>query len=471
MDASSSSKHLDLKDRKVFPLSKLTDSIAVQIDRSFAGAYWITAEISKLNYYPQSGHCYPQLVEKRDGKIVADIRGFILNSRYRELSKRFEQVNGKQPGDGMQILFRCKVGFHAVYGLSLNIIDIEPAYTLGEMARMRNEALALLVKKGILNQNKILGRPLLLRNLAVVSVETSKGWRDFKNILDSSIYGESIKTRLFPALLQGDAAIDSIAKALGQISALGDHFDAVCIIRGGGGETGLDCYDNFGLAEMICKYPLPVLTGIGHATNLTLVEQVAHRNLITPTALAGFVIEGFTAFNERISDASEALRNLQKGMLRNLLNGVDKLNSSLKSSLISRRHEAAAALQKTARTFEIAAKKAVDANASKVQYQLPARLSEASRTYLRSKQQSAVILPSQLTKLCPAYLAVRKQQLSLLSEKTRLLDPAHALKRGYSITTLKGKAITNSDQLNPGDLIETRFATGSSQSTVNPSAS
>src|SRR5690606_28993371 len=155
---------------------------------TYTSSYWITAEISKLNYYPQSEHCYPQLVEKKNGKIIADLRGFILKSKYQNIRTKFLEVTGKEPADGMQILFQCKLGFHAVYGLSLNILDIEPAYTLGEMARMRTEAVKKLKAEGIFDRNKSLYLPLLVQNVAVISVETSKGYLDFKNVLASSPY-------------------------------------------------------------------------------------------------------------------------------------------------------------------------------------------------------------------------------------------------------------------------------------------
>lgn len=452
--------------RKIFPLSQLTTSIATQLERSFDGSYWITAEVSKLNHYPQSGHCFPQLVEKRDGKIVAEIRAFILNTRYREIDRNFLSVSGKPLNEGMQILFRCKVSYHAVYGLSLSIIEVEPGYTLGEMARMRHEAMARLRKEGILNQNKSLQLPLLLRKLAVISVETSKGWRDFRNTLDESPYGHCIHTQLFPALLQGDAAVESIGKALRTIAVAPTQFDAVCIIRGGGGEVGMDCYDQYTMAAAVCTYPLPVLSGIGHATNLTLVEQVAYRNLITPTALAGFVMEGFEKYENRIAQATVGLFNMKRSMLRNHILLLERDTEALHLSAKVRIANEGNALQASVRHFEASANRAVSKHSSDVEFRYPARLSEASRTIVRNAKQRLKRLPEQMSHGARALEKNRSQQLALISEKVRLLDPEHTLKRGYSITTLEGKPVTDAGALNPGDIVKTTFASGSAESTI-----
>lgn len=456
--------------RKVFPLSKLAESITVQLDKAFSGAYWITAEITKLNHYPQSGHCYPQLTEKRNGKIVADMRGFILKARYLAINAAFMDIAGKPLGDGMQILMRCKVGYHPVYGLSLNILDIEPAFTVGEMARMRSEAMRKLKQSGDYEKNKRLRPAMLLRSIAVISVATSKGWQDFQNTIDESPYAGAVSTALFPALLQGDAAVDSISAALEKIASRADAFDAVCIIRGGGGETGLDCYDSFELALKVCRFPVPVITGIGHASNLTLTEQVAHRNLITPTALARHILKDFEVFEDRIASAADALRGLKRGLLRAKNAETAEAAGRLRSGFRERTAREQTALRISGRRFETAAKKAVERNRGAVTYLLPGRLAEAAKALLRNEKRR---VESSLPEMKAAATNLQNKEavaLNFFAEKARLLDPANALKRGYSITTLNGKPVTDAHALKKGDTIETRFAAGSARSTVNDTA-
>ena len=455
--------------RKIFPLSKLAESISKQIEATFSGAYWITAEITKLNHYPQSGHCYPQLTEKREGRIVADFRGFILKARYLALNAAFMKSAGRPLSDGMQILFRCKVGYHPIYGLSLNILDIEPAFTLGEMARMRSEALKKLKTDGDYDRNKKLQAPALLRRIAVISVETSKGYRDFESVIEESPYAGAVRTDLFPALLQGDAAVDSISAALEKIASRAGEagFDAVCIIRGGGGETGLDCYDAYALALRVARFPLPVITGIGHVGNYTLTEQVAHRNLITPTALARHILEGFEAFEARIKSAEDALRGLKRNLLRVKGSETAEITARLKSALGARANREQTALRATGRRFETAAKKALEKNREAVTYRLPARLKKGTESLLRKQEQRRENYPPALSAAVKTFRTGQRHALDLFSEKVQLLDPANALKRGYSITTLNGKPVTDAAQLSKGDVTETRFAKGSARSTVN----
>lgn len=466
MSTTASSPNSGRADRRVFPLSKLAKSIEVQLERSFHGTYWITAEISKLNHYPQSGHCYPQLVEKQSGKIVAEFRAFLLHTRYRHIDAQFREVAGKPIADGMQILFRCKVGYHPIYGLSLNILDIEPSYTLGEMSRMRSEAIRQLRTEGLFDQNKSLKLPALLRRIAVISVETSKGWQDFQNTLDTSRYASAITTELFPALLQGDAAVKSIGDALDRIQS--DHmaFDAVCIIRGGGGETGLDCYDTYALAEQVCRHPLPVITGIGHASNLTVVEQVAHHNLITPTALARYVIEGFEKFEMRIAASEQALKSLRRNTLKQISESLERRKETLSRAAKGAIVDHNRSLEREGRRFEASAKKALERQRGAVMHQLPYRLKQATKTRLKLDLGKLATLAPALPEAWKRRSLENHRKLDAAQVKTTLLDPAHTLKRGYSITFVEGRAVTDADQLNEGDTIRTRFAQGSAESTV-----
>lgn len=452
--------------RKIFALSQLAESLRVQIDRTFSGSYWITAEISKLNHYPQSGHCYPQLVEKKSGQIVADFRAFILNSRFREINAKFAAATGQTLTDGMQMLCRCKVSFHAVYGLSLNIVDVEPSYTLGEMARMRQEALEKLKKEGIFSQNKSLALPMLIRRLAVISVETSKGYHDFTDILAKSAYPDATKIRLFPALLQGDAAVGSIVSALEKIKKVAGQFDAVTIIRGGGGEVGLDCYDNYEMGRAVCTFPLPVITGIGHATNLTVVEQVAHKNLITPTDLARFITDGFTRFGNRIESAIRSLSIFRKGSLQVQIANMRQFDFVLQKAIKSRQIKEKSALLNISRKGVTAAQAAMREAQKNLRIRYPQQLADVVHQQIRTRSNQVNNQKSALGHLTKATIKSRSHLVQILSEKVKLLDPANTLKRGYSLTLSGGKIVRNADDLQPGDQLETIFAKGRAESTV-----
>ncbi|MCL2416373.1 MAG: exodeoxyribonuclease VII large subunit [Bacteroidales bacterium] len=285
-------------DRKVYSLSDVAQSLKGVIEQNYVRDFYVKAEISKLNYYPHSGHCYPDLVEKSGGRITAQLRSTIWSSDYFRIQKKFEEVTGNSLSDGLQVLCLARVTFHPSYGLSLHIKDVVPEYSLGELAKAKQETIAQLQKDGVFNLNKTLAFPLLPKHIAVVSVSTSKGYEDFMSIMKQAPH--PISTYLFPALLQGDGAILSISEQLKKIATMHEHFDAAVIVRGGGGDVGLSCYDNYGLASLVANFPLPVITGIGHSTNVTVSEMVAYYAAITPTDTANFLLEKQLSFADKL---------------------------------------------------------------------------------------------------------------------------------------------------------------------------
>jgi exodeoxyribonuclease VII large subunit len=366
----------------------------------------------------------------------------------------------------MQILFRCSVGFHAVYGLSLDIEDIEPSYTLGEMARMRVEAIQKLKAEGIFDRNKSLYLPLLVQNVAVISVETSKGYLDFKNVLAASPFPNSIKTRLFPALLQGDAAVASIIGALTKIEQTNIDFDAVVIIRGGGGETGLDCYDNYLLARNVSLFHIPILTGIGHATNLTVVEQVAYKNLITPTDLARNLVQNFIDFAARIQNVKRSLVNFRKGWFELTLNQLDaranQLSLAINDTLDNRRNH----IRRSANQLNNGVENALMEAKISINHRMPIRLKNEAKSLIESSKRRVNIQPAALSQTAALRIKDAHTNLKYIDAKLRLLDPVNTLKRGFSITTVNGKTLRNADEATSGAELETRLWKGSVKSIV-----
>jgi len=456
----------DNPSRKSFTLSELSESIKVQVERIYRRPYWIKAEINRLNHYPQSGHAYPELVEKRSGKIIAQMRGIIFRTHYDRIEEKFRERTGKNLKDGMEVLFLCRVRFEPKYGLSLVIEDIDPSYTLGEMARLRAEAIRRLQKEGIYDLNRSRYLPKLIKRLAVVSVETSKGWRDFSEVLLNSSYGGVVNKTLFNAKLQGDDAVKSIGEALAKIEIRQSEFDAVAIIRGGGGETGMDCYDNYDLARRVCTFPLPVMTGIGHSTNLTVVEMCSHKNLITPTALAGFIVEEFSDFERRIEMAARTIKRVGKHFLPLLQNRLAGLDEKLERVAKEKVDEAEKELIHLGRTMEKQIMQALKQQHLSLDYQLPARLSGSVKRFLEAESAGVESASESLRFGISRHLMEEKRRLEHLEEKCRILDPVNVLKRGFSITTLRGISLTSASQAKAGDEITTQLADGKLTSTV-----
>jgi len=388
------------------------------------------------------------------------MKGFIAKGIFGALNSRFGAETGKTLADGMQILFRCKVSYHAVFGLSLNLIDIEPGFSLGEMARMRKETIDALRRKGLFELNKQKNLPLLPRRLAIVSVVSSKGYRDFISVLESSSFSKSIRIKLYPALLQGDAAVESICTALRIIAASARDYDAVAIIRGGGGETGLDCYDQYPLAEAVSQFPIPVLSGIGHATNLTVVEQVSHTNLITPTDLARWLIGRFQKVDDQIADASRRLSIFRKGKFELLKRDLAERTGALAG--LSQQLIRVARNRLNAQSYRVGQQSKDRIAVQKVYLYrtAPVDLRKAYNQIDQRLQEDLKYAEATLATQCTALFRSSEQQLDHMEEKLELLKPDRILKRGYSITLANGKPIKNAADVENGTLLETQTSNG-----------
>jgi len=452
-------------EKKYYSLLEITRSLESVIRKTYTKSYWIKAEIAKLNYYSHSGHCYPELVEKEGSKVLAQIRSTIWAGNFDRISKKFSEITREKLNEGMTVLLLAKVGFHPVYGISLNITDIEPAFTLGEMAREKQASIAQLKKEGIFNSNKLLPLPLLPKRIAVISVETSKGYHDFTQIINNNNWGYRFFHLLFPALLQGEGAVKSIKTQLIRIQKAITHFDVVIIIRGGGGDIGLSSFDHYSLAKAVATFPIPVLSGIGHATNETVVEMVAHANKITPTDLAYFLIQQFHNFSIRVQEAQKTLQNeaekriqAEQQRLGEASRSFDYLTQNLLSSFTSEINTFALRLKNN--VDDVIDRKAFHINemGSLLKYR-PLQLLVEKRTQLSATTKTLDIFSQQQIKSS-------LNHLTLLHEKVNLLKPENILKRGYSITTLNGKPIRNAGQLTRNEIVETTVFKGKFKSRI-----
>ncbi len=409
-------------DKKIFTLMQVMQSIKKTLATRYTTAFWIKAEMNKLNYYPHSGHCYPDLVEKENGKLVAQVRSVLWKDDYVRISRAFQAIVKEPLKDGIKILFCASITFDASYGLSLRIIDIDPGFSLGDLEQEKAQSIAKLKQEGIYGNNKLFRLPLLPKRIAIISVDTSKGYADFMKVIEGNQWGYRFTFKLFPALLQGDNAINSLINQLQQIKSIYQRFDVVAIIRGGGGDVGLSCYNNFRLSQEVALFPLPVITGIGHSTNETVVEMLAFENAITPTKLAEFLIQKFHNYSVPLHRAEENLVRISRKILK---------DEQLK-------------LYTTTRYF-----RSVTGNV----------LITGNNTVLNLRnalmQQSAFLFKSQMNDLIS------------LERTVKNLSPENVLKRGYSITLLNGKAVKTYHEVKEGDRLETLVIDGVIQSNVN----
>ena len=454
-----------IENRKIYSLLEISSGISRAISRAFPDYYWVKAEITKLNFYPKSGHCYPDLVEKHNGLIKAQIRANIWAGNYNKINRKFKTVTGEPLKDGLKILFLAKVSYHEHYGLALNILDVEPAFTLGEMAREKQMTVERLKLDGLFEENKKRNLPLLPKRVAVISVETSKGYSDFKNILENNSWHYRFALSLFPALLQGDGAVSSISAQMNAIASRRDEFDVAAIIRGGGGDVGLNAYDNYHLAKTVAIYPLPVITGIGHSTNLTVVQMVAFANKITPTEAGHFLIQQFHNFAVRLGDAKT---KIIRDALEMLATEKQSFSQQTKMFAVHARNLFSShktqwiylmkRLEQSAPGMLGKANEQVVSVASHLKYQ-PVQKIRQERLKLESVQKLMSLHAEQ---------SVQKanSRLRLLESKINLMMPENVLKKGYSISTVDGKVLKSAAEAKQGKKMVTRLYDGEIESII-----
>jgi len=443
-----------VNDKTVFTLLEVTKSIQKTLAERYKSAYWVKAEMNKLNYYSHSGHCYPELVEKANGKVIAQIKSILWKDDYINVNNNFLNVLKEPLKDGIKILFLAKISFDPAYGLSLRIIDIDPSYTLGDLEKEKQETIKRLKSEGIFNRNKLLQIPMLPKRIAIISVETSKGYADFLKVLETNSWNYKFFHFLFPSLLQGDRATVSIKNQLKRIKKVRGHFDVVAIIRGGGGDIGLSCYNNYELAREIALFPIPVITGIGHVTNETVVEMISFSNAITPTKIAEYLLQKFHNFSVPVQKAEEKIRDKSRRLISD---EKTKFGSEIKL------------FRSVTENILIGNRNQIKENINSLVQQTTFRFKN-EKEYLRTGREE---IKRGTLKLCAAEkleingfaLTMKKDVISqIIQSKTALnnmeknienMSPQSVLKRGYSITMSNGKAIKSTENLKEGDALET----------------
>ena len=456
----------EINNRKVFTLTEVANSIKKLISGRYRSSYWIKAELNKLNHYSHSGHCYPDLMEKREGKITSQLRAILWKDDYRQINRRFKEVLHEPLKDGIKILFLAQIRFDPVHGLSLHIVDIDPSYTLGDLEREKLETIKKLTNEGLVARNRQQILPILPGRIAVVSVETSKGYADFLRVIDDNPWKYKFFHMLFPALLQGDKAVYSIISQLQRIQKVKAHFDLVAIIRGGGGDIGLSAYNKYELAKSIALFPLPVITGIGHATNETVVEMVAHQNEITPTKLAESLIHRYHDFSNLVRKAEESILRQGQKLIQSNRDQFNNLLQLMKLHASGMLNSHKSHLKDAGKAIRMYTHFITRNNRDYLIAEQQKRLHHQYNLTLQIQKSSLKSAKDLLFKESERLISENKKTLTESEKNTMQLHPENVLKRGYSITRIDGNAISNADQLKQDDLLETTFYDGRINSIV-----
>ena len=305
---------------QTYSLSELCGYIQEVLENGLPERYWVRAEIGSMSV---RGHCYMELVEKGENEVLAaKVRATCWNNVYSLLSAYFAQETGQNLHVGMQVLMEVSVAFHAVYGLSLNVWNIDPTYTLGDLAKQRQETIRRLIEDGVMELQQTLVVSTLPRRVAVVSSVDAAGYEDFCNQLMRNRFGFTFFTKLYPAVMQGDTAARSIISALSAIALDAEEWDVVVIIRGGGASTDLGCFDDYILASHCAQFPLPIIAGIGHTRDVSVVDMVVNASVKTPTAAAEWLIEHVAVQVERVG---ELMARLQRATQRSINRQKNKM--------------------------------------------------------------------------------------------------------------------------------------------------
>lgn len=409
-------------EEQALSLYELNGLVKRTIRDRMSETYWVQAELSDVrsNY---SGHCYLEFIQKdaSGNNLIAKARGTIWSNIYKMLKPYFEQETGQAFASGIKVLVRVSVDFHELYGYSLTVLDIDPTYTVGDMERKRREILRQLEEEGVIDLNKELEMPVLPQRIAVISSATAAGYGDFCNQLSNNPRGYGFYTELFPAIMQGERVEESIIAALDAIYARLEAFDVVVIIRGGGATSDLSGFDTYELAANCAQFPLPIITGIGHERDDTVIDLIAHTRVKTPTAAAAFLVACMDQVADRLDNLSF---RLQQGVRNRLLwehRRIEGLKQRIPSAVYKRISDAKYGLLAANRDLQMATRQ---------------------------------------------FLSMKKHRLELLQQCLNDALPEKQLARGYSITLKNGKAVKDASALKEGDTLVTLLYKGKVESVI-----
>ena len=429
--------------QKHLTLYELNGLVRKVIETTLTQEYWVEAELSECR--ENHGHCYMELIEK-DGASntpIAKASAKCWRSTWMVIRPYFERITGQSLAKGMKVLLKVYPQFHEQYGFSWIVTDINPEFTLGDMARKRQEIIRQLKSEGVFDLQKELVIPMFAQNIAVISSATAAGYGDFCNQLSDNDYGFVFQTELFTAVMQGERVEESVIAALDRINERIDDFDVVVIIRGGGGTADFSGFDTLALAENVANFPLPIITGIGHDRDECVLDMVSNTRVKTPTAAAALLIDNLARVYTFLQDAQNAIVNniehaldYEKMRLDRLVRQIPLLFSMVKTKEEARLENAAMALR------------------------------SASDACMQSKRLAYTTVVRLLHNAQGHLLDDYRNHLKQLELQLRTLDPKRMLRYGYSITRINGHAIRDAKELKPGSEIETTLEKGTIKSIV-----
>jgi exodeoxyribonuclease VII large subunit len=447
-------------------LSELNSFVRKAVNNALPGTYWVCAETSDVRVNVASGHCYLEFIDKdeRSGQIVAKARGVVWARTFHTLRPYFERETGQVFKSGLKILANVSVEFHELYGYSLNVYDIDPSYTVGDLVKKRKEIILRLQQEGIFGLNKELPFPSLPQRIAVITSPTAAGYEDFVDQLIHNKKGFPFYVKLFPAVMQGEKTEESIIEALERIFPHIGLFDVVAIIRGGGATSELSSFDSYLLAANCAQFPLPIITGIGHERDDTVVDRVAHSRMKTPTAVASFLIECTDREAERVQELENRIHvgavariTQEKAVLHLLVTKFPVMVTGRMEGHRNRLHAMTVRLSAAPQGLRYRSERIGE---------LSPRIQRAVDAALSRRATCIESMSLCLRNAVDAILSGRRRTLELDEQYIKMVSPEYILKRGYTLTMKEGKIVKYSAELFKGDEITVKFSDGERKGTI-----
>ena len=427
------------------PLSffELNNLVREVIATDLSMEYWVEAELSEVREV--RGHCYMELVQKDmfSNTPVAKASAKCWKSKWMYVRPKFEQITGQYLHTGMKVMLKVYADFHEAYGFSWIVTDINPEYTLGDMAKKRMQIIEQLKQEGVFDLQKELEIPMFAQRVAVISSQNAAGFGDFTRQLTDNSYGFKFQVELFPAIMQGEGIEGSVIAALDAINERLDEFDVVVIIRGGGATSDMSGFDTLALAENVANFPLPIITGIGHDRDESVLDMISHTKVKTPTAAAALLVEHLEVVWQMLMEAENELVTVAQHRIE---------NEKQRLSHIAEKIPVLFSLVKT--------------HYENVLDKLLMTISSMINEKVSSEKHNVQLMEEKIKPLVDVRLQREKHHLMMLEQRVKALDPEILLKRGYSITLCKGKVVVDASMLKSGDEVETKVRKGTFKSII-----
>ena len=440
--------------KNTLTLYELNKKIKSGLEKTFDSTIWLIAEINSINRH-RSGHCYLEFIQKANDydQIIAKTRATIWSTQYQMIEAYFYSVTGYKLQEGIKVMVRVSVDFHELYGLSLNVRDIEPSFTLGDLEKRKKEIIDRLKSEGVINMNKELKLPLAIKNIAVISSSAAAGYEDFVHQLNKNKYTYAFSSFLFEADMQGKNTENSIVKALINTFDSEKTFDIIAILRGGGSKSDLSYFDNYNIAYHITQIPIPVITGIGHDRDESITDMVAHTQVKTPTAIANFIIEHNLLFESEIINLGDEIIYSAKELLKTNESYLTNLSLGIHRTkqIINDKYESC---NRLFYRLNNSLKQRINSEKSLI-HDFENRISSTSKFHLKQHDTVLNQLQNKIVTKVKFDLQNETQKLLMFEQNIRLVDPIKVLKRGFSITKHNNKVITKNTKIEDGDEIET----------------